>query len=386
MKKINLLLAVMLLTGCSKQAEMLPQEPEKEVVEEVQEDSVVSFMSVGDNLIHGAIYINAYAKYGKYYFEDIYESIRPFVESKDIAYINQETILGGTELGLSHYPMFNSPQEVGEAIVNTGFDWIASSSNHSMDKSEAGILSNLRFWDQYPDVVTTGLNRSEEERITNKYIERNGVKFGILGYTYGTNGISLPDGKDYLVNIYSKERIKEDVERLKGTCDSILISMHWGEEYSTTPSDEQKELAQYIADLGVDVIIGEHPHVIQPMEWVEGKDGNKTLVIYSLGNFLSSQTEAFNMLGGCAAFDIRKDGKTGETSVENVKWYPLVNHYSKGDYNKGTRNYQVILLKDYTDEMARSHGLNPRVGNVITRQYFIEQTEKVMNDDFEIVY
>ena len=146
------------------------------------------------------------------------------------------------------------------------------------------------------------------EQKENKYIVRNGVKFGVLGYTYGTNGISLPSGKEYLVNLINKDRIKEDVERLKGTCDSIIVSIHWGEEYQTKPNAEQKELAKFIANLGVDVIIGEHPHVIQPMDWVERDDGKQTLVIYSLGNFLSSQVTIEGMLGGCAAFDIRKNG------------------------------------------------------------------------------
>ena len=386
MKKIKFLLALLLLVGCTSKP-VDPVEPDEPVVDEVKEDSVVSFMAVGDNLIHGAIYMDAYARHGKYEFNDIYEPITEFVKSYDIAYINQETMLGGTKLGLSHYPMFNSPQEVGEAVVNAGFDWVATSSNHSMDKFEKGIRASIEFWDKYEDVVTTGTNRSEEEAKENKYIVRNGVKFGILGYTYGTNGIDLPKGKSYLVNIYSKDRIKEDVERLKGTCDAILVSMHWGVEYTTKPNAEQKELAQYMADLGVTAIIGEHPHVIQPMEYVTGKDGNETLVIYSLGNFLSSQDTAMGMLGGAASFDVRKNGETGEITLENVKWYPTVTHYNMGgNFNKGTRNYKVYLLKDYTNEMAKNHGLNPRVNYVITRDYFIKQTQKVIGDKFEIVY
>lgn len=386
MKLLKLLLAIFLLAGCSKPnvEEPVVDEP---IVDEVKEDSVVSFMAVGDNLIHGAIYMDAKARHGKYEFRDMYEPVKEFVQSKDIAYINQETMLGGTQLGLSHYPMFNSPQEVGEALVDTGFDWIKTASNHSMDKFEKGILSSLEFWNQYEDVVTVGTNTSFEEQKENKYIVRNDVKFGVLGYTYGTNGISLPSGKEYLVNLIDKDRIKEDVERLKGTCDSILVSIHWGEEYSTTPNAQQKELAQFMADLGVDVIIGEHPHVIQPMDWVTGKDGNETLVIYSLGNFLSSQDTTKGMLGGCAAFDIRKNGETGKITVENVKWYPTMTHYDMGgNYAAGTRNYKVYLLKDYSNEMAKNHGLNPRVNYEITRDYLIQLTEKIMNDKFEIVY
>ncbi len=224
--------------------------------------------------------------------------------------------MGGTELGLSHYPMFNSPQEIGTALVNTGFDWIASSSNHSMDKFEEGIISSENFWEQYPEIVTTGLNRTEEERYQNKFIERNGVKFGVLGYTYGTNGIPLPEGKDYLVNIYSEERLREDVEALQGKCDAILVSMHWGIEYSTIPSEEQRYFAQLLADLGVAVVIGEHPHVIQPMEWVEGKNGNQTLVIYSLGNFMSAQDGDLNMLGGMASWSIRKMARQVQSALK----------------------------------------------------------------------
>ncbi len=386
MKFLKILLTALILAGCSNTNVEDPVIDEP-VIDEVKEDSVVSFMAVGDNLIHGAIYMDAYARHGKYEFRDMYEPVKEFVQSKDIAYINQETPLGGTQLGLSHYPMFNSPQEVGEALVDTGFDWIKTASNHSMDKFEKGILSSLEFWNQYEDIVTVGTNASFEEQKENKYIVRNDVKFGVLGYTYGTNGISLPSGKEYLVNLINKDRIKEDVERLKGTCDSIIVSIHWGEEYQTKPNAEQKELAKFIANLGVDVIIGEHPHVIQPMDWVERDDGKETLVIYSLGNFLSSQVTIEGMLGGCAAFDIRKNGETGEITVENVKWYPTMTHYNMGgNYANGTRHYKVYLLKDYSEELAKNHGLNPKVNYKITRDYLIELTEKIMNDKFEIVY
>lgn len=373
MKFMKLVVAAFLLSACTTKQPVKPEDVPP--VNKVEKDRVVSFMAVGDNLIHNSIYIDAKNRHGKYDFNDMYENIKDFVQSKDVAYINQETILGGTKLELSNYPMFNSPQEVGDALVNTGFDWIASCSNHSMDRFEAGIMATLNFWDKYPDVVTTGLNRSEEEANQLKYIERNGVKIGILGYTYGTNGIDLPEGKEYLVNLYSKDRIKKDVERLKGTCDAIVVSMHWGEEYSTTVSAKQQELAQFMADLGVNAIIGEHPHVIEPMDWVTGKDGHQMLVIYSLGNLLSAQIEPINMLGGCAAFDLRISGMNGKVTVENVKFYPTVNHFIPTQ-----RNFKVYFLKDYTDQLASQHELN------VSRQYFIYKTNEIMNDKFEIIY
>ena len=225
------------------------------------------------------------------------------------------------------------------------------------------------------------MNRTVEERYQDKFIERNGVKFGVLGYTYGTNGIPLPEGKDYLVNIYSEERLREDVEALQGKCDAILVSMHWGIEYSTIPSEEQRYFAQLLADLGVAVVIGEHPHVIQPMEWVEGKNGNQTLVIYSLGNFMSAQDGDLNMLGGMASWSIRKNGETGAISIENVKFYPTVTHFEPV-FTK----FKSYLLKDYTDELASQHGLNGYAGQKITRQLFIDAVNEIMNDQFEIIY
>lgn len=351
------------------------------IKEPIIEDSVVSFMTVGDNLIHGAIYLDAMQRYGEYYFDPIYEPMKEFIQSKDIAYINQETMLGGTELGLSSYPTFNSPQEIGEAIANVGFDWIASSSNHTLDRGREGVIQTANFWDQYEDIVITGIARSFEEMNQPKFIEKNGITFGVLGYTYGTNGIPVPNGEEYLVNLYSKERIEADVKAIEQQCDVILVSMHWGWEYNFFPNEEQKDYAQFLADLGVDVVIGEHPHVIQPMEWVEGKEGNQTLVIYSLGNFLSAQDASENILGGCATFDIRKNGQTNEISVENVKFYPTITHFEQ-DFTQ----FKTYLLKDYSDELASMHGLNHYSGETITRQLFKDLVDYVMNDTFEIVY
>ena len=371
-----------LIFGCTntkEKKESSNKEDEKVVVEE---DKRVSFVAVGDNLIHGGIYYDAAQRNGGVYdFNSMYENTNYITQEADIAFINQETILGGVELGLSSYPTFNSPSEVSEAVVNAGFDWINHASNHTLDRGEKGIINALNTWDKYQDVVVTGIARSEEERNAIKIIERNGIKFGLLSYTYGTNGIPIPEGKEYLVNLIDKEQIIKDVRRLKNECDVMIVNMHWGDEYSNTPNNQQKELAQLLADEGVMVIIGEHPHVIQPMDWVIGKNGNKTLVMYSLGNFLSAQDRTERMLGGMVTWDILKDGKTKEYKIENVEFLPTVTHI-----NKGVRNYKTYVLKDYTDDLAKIHRLNGVDGNVVSRQFFIDYVNNVMGDQFKIVY
>ncbi|MEG0823010.1 MAG: CapA family protein [Erysipelotrichaceae bacterium] len=379
MKKLVALLMLVVLVGCSTSKDKPIEEKKNEVV--AKEDIDVSFMAVGDNLIHNSLYFDAKTDNG-YDFNPMFVPIKPYVEKADIAYINQETILGGTELELSNYPCFNSPQEAGDALVATGFDWINQATNHSLDRGEAGIVSAMNFWDKYPDIVTTGINRNKEEEQKFRYIKRKDINFGLLSYTYGTNGIEEPEGKAYLVNNIDKDQMKKDVEAIKKTCDVIIVSMHWGNEYQTTPSDEQKDIAQYLSDLGVKVIIGSHPHVIQPANYVTSKSGNKTLVIYSLGNFISAQNDTINMLGGMSTFTIHKDGKTNEYSVVDPKFYPTVTHFEANQ-----TNFKTYVLKDYSDELASKHYLNGLNGTgSITKEILTNKCKEIMGDEIRVVY
>ncbi len=381
MKKIILAIIILLLTvGCAKLDNEDILEKEDEIVEEeIKKPIKTSFVAVGDNLIHGGIYLDPLYANNNYDFTPIYENIKPYIKEADIAYINQETMLGGHELGLSGYPMFNSPQEIGDAVVDAGFDWINHATNHTLDKGEVGVIKTLEYWDTKSNILTTGIARSNEEQSEAKIFDRDGVRFGLLAYTYGTNGIPVPSGKEYLVNLIDPVQIEADVKALEGKVDSILVSMHWGTEYSYTPNEQQEETSQLLADLGVDVIIGTHPHVIQPMEWKNGKDGNKTLVIYSLGNFLSAQDVNYRMLGGMANFDIVFDPNTNQTKVEAVTFTPTINYFSSG-----FRNFNIYRLKDYTNEIAKTHGLSSSFD--VSKEYFNAITEQVMGDEFEIIY
>ena len=382
-KLLCVCMALVLLCACGSSTK--DDHGEKQTnTEKTTKDEVVdvTFSAVGDNLIHGAIYYYNNDGNGHYEFKDIYEHTNYLTQNADISYINQETICGGTELGLSHYPSFNGPYEVLDAVNSAGFNWMAASSNHTMDAGTQGILNQLNYMKtHYPNITITGSHASEEDAKKLQIIEIKGVKFGVLGYTYGLNGYMLPEGKEYMIDLIDKDKIKKDVTALKKVSDVVVVSMHWGQEYQFAPNDEQKELAQFLSDLGVDVIIGEHPHVIQPMDYVTGKNGNKTLVIYSLGNFLSAQDQADNMLGGMARFTIQYNKTKKKTTIKDVEFWPTVT-YIGGNF----QSYRTYVLKDYTNELAATHTLTTYYQQDVTREYFINKVNAVMNDKVKIVY
>ncbi len=247
------------------------------------ETKKMSLVAVGDCLIHGGVYIDARVGNNSYDFSGMIENIKPLISDYDLKYYNQETIIGGKALGVSHYPRFNSPEEIGDNMVDLGFNLVSLANNHSLDKDEKGILNSNEYW-KSKNVITAGTYSSWEERNDIKVYEQNGIKYAFLAYTTTTNGLSMPKGKEYLLNVYSEKQAKEDIDKIKDKVDVIIVSMHWGEEYVFDPTEGEKEIAKYLSSLGVNLIIGSHPHVVQPVGYV-----NDTLVIYSLGNFLSGQ-------------------------------------------------------------------------------------------------
>ena len=254
-----------------------------DTTEKVEKTKKMSLVAVGDCLIHGAVYMDARTGNDSYDVSGMIELVGPYISKYDLKYYNQETIIGGKKLGVSHYPRFNSPEEIGDNMVSLGFNLVSLANNHSLDKDEVGILNSNEYW-KTKDVVTAGTYSSSEERNDIKVYEKNGIKYAFLAYTTTTNGISVPKGKEYLVNVYSDEQAKEDIDKIKDKVDVIIVSMHWGEEYVFEPTESQKEIAKYLSGLGVNLIIGSHPHVVEPVGYV-----GDTLVIYSLGNFLSGQ-------------------------------------------------------------------------------------------------
>lgn len=378
MKKIGLLLLCALLAGCSSQSEKKEIETKKK-----EEKTTVSFVGVGDNLIHEMIYKQADAaagemKDGKYDFTPMYAHVKKDIEQADLAYIDQESITGGDDLGISGYPTFNTPAQVASDVAATGFDIVNTANNHCLDKYQEGIDNSSAIWGKQNGIITAGTYTSNKDRDTIRTIKRNGITFSFLAYTYGTNGIEPPNS--YSVAYFDEEQIRKDVAAAKKLSDVVIVSAHWGEENIFAPTEYQKKYAQLFADLDVDVVVGEHPHVIQPVEWVKGKDGNETLVIYSLGNFLNGMLDVNNVLSGMIRFDFVKDMKSKEITIENVKWEPLITHYTgdAADIMNSRKDFAVYKLSDYTDELASKHGLNGYEGQKVTIADLYKRTEKII--------
>lgn len=382
MKRLGVILvSLCLLSACSSNPKDETQ------VQEDPKEKVVSFVGVGDNLIHETIYQDAdklagEVGDGKYDFTPMYEDVKKDIQSADIAFINQETIVGGQELGLSGYPSFNSPTEVASNLETTGFNLVNLATNHSLDKGSSGIKNALNAFDTLKGVTYNGIASSLEEANSIPVFERDGIKFSFLAYTYGTNGIN--PANEYEVSYFDETKIKEEVPKAKAMSDVVIVSAHWGDENTFAPNDFQKQYAQLFADLEVDVVIGTHPHTIHPIEWVKGEGGNETLVVYSLGNFIGGMLEVQNSLSGMVSFDFVQDLETEKISIENVLWTPLFIHFEGNQSNilAERYNYKVYKLENYSDELAQKHVLNGYEGQSVSIDELLNQTRQVIAKEF----
>ncbi|MDG5787851.1 CapA family protein [Evansella sp. AB-P1] len=330
---------------------------EEDEIEEKVEVTSATIAGVGDVLIHRSLYYDAYVE-GEYNFKPMLENTKPYISQADIGFANQETMLGGVELGLSDYPLFNSPTEVGDALQYIGIDVVSIANNHTLDVGEQGVLNAIDYYDSV-GMVYTGGYRSAEDRLEIRTIEANGIIFSFLAYSYGTNGIPVPDGKEYLVNLIDREQINEDIIAAKEVSDVVVLSLHFGNEYEPMPNENQKSLANEFAQTGADIIFGHHPHVLQPMEWIEQEDGRRTFVAYSLGNFISGQEGVEREIGGIAQLEVKKTTKGEEVTIElgDPRFVPVFT------YKHNWRNYKLHILEDIGDDVlmnAQQHYENTK--------------------------
>ena len=382
-KKVHLkklgrfLIAILLLVALGiisyEYADYVLKDEKPEVVEEEEPKKepkyyLANMFMVGDALIHSAVYQDARVN-GGYDFRPMLELIKPISSSYDLVYYNQETILGGTELGLSNYPRFNSPYEVGDAFIDAGFNLVSLATNHTMDKGEIGVTNSVNYWRQHKDrVVYSGQWTSFEDREkeTAEIHEINGITYAFLSYTVWTNGLETPRGKEYLNNVYSDELAASDIARVRDKADVIIVAMHWGTEYSLGVDSQQKHIAQFLADQGVHIIIGAHPHVVEPVEYLN--DG-KTFVIYSLGNFISDQEGNERLTGLMMSLLIRKVVDVDDSVTITIEQPKAELIYTKSYYG-GKRNFKVYPYPQLnTSLLSNYQSLYEKYKGIVSSKY-----------------
>lgn len=310
----------------------------------------VTIGATGDILLHKRVYNKAKQEDGRYDFTEILSEVNPLFKKEHLIIVNQESIIGGKEMGLSDFPHFNSPVEIGYALKDMNVDIAHIANNHTLDHGEKGILKSIENWEKI-GLPYVGAYKSREDQETLRIIHKNGLRICFLSYTRTTGGKKVPKGKEYLLNIYGKTRfaghrdvagLRRLINRIKrrDLADVVVVSIHFGKEYQMLPTAYQKETASNIADAGADVIIGHHPHVLQPPTFLTNSKGESSFVAYSLGNFLSGQKGLYRQIGGYMTIDVEFT-ECGQRINVNKPSMTLtyVDSTDKADY-------KMYLLKD----------------------------------------
>ena len=341
------------------------------------DDGRISFIAAGDNLAHEAVYTFASTlaerneSYdGEYYFEPMYDDIRFTVQKADLAMINQESQICTSPFEASGYPRFATPVNMGQAIMNAGFNIIVMANNHMLDNGDDGIENTVDYWKDKP-VMAIGAYTSENDADQIAIFEEDGFKIAVLAYTDVINHCddyddAVKSSKYAKYSYYNEETAHRQIKKANELADFVIVSMHWGDEDEFEPDASQKQIAHDLAAWGANVIIGHHPHVVQTIEWIE-TDNGKALCVYSLGNFLSTMLYARNMVGMMVSFDIVKNGT--QPYVDNVRVIPTVTNYTDHptkDDLKYRQNVHVYLMENYTEKMATDHGCNSNESKAVT--------------------
>ncbi len=362
---------------CNDQNE---KESEEKKDEESDEPDTIEIVMVGDMLLHTRVEESAMREDGSYDYSSVFMHTKSLIEPADLSIVNEEVIIGGTGLGVSGYPAFNAPFEFADALADCGFDVICHATNHALDKGKKGLLNCLSNWEEkHPEIEVLGIHDSKEDSEEIYIYKKNEIKVAVLNYTYGTNGISLPSDMPYAVDLMNEKKISDDIKKAENKADFTIVCPHWGTEYRLTPDSYQKKWAKLFVNNGADLIIGTHPHVPEPVEWVEDEEtGNKALVYYSLGNYVNwtsgtGSGVSNRMLGLMAKVRLKKD-KDGKVIIKDSDTIPLVCHVESGE-----GRVTVYPLSEYTNELSNN--------NEIVKQdssFSYDYLKKLANDVLKI--
>lgn len=344
----------------------------------------VSIVMVGDILLHTPVEEAAKNADGSYNYDFIFQNVKKEISAADIAIVNQEVIIGGQELGVSGYPAFNAPYPIGDALVTAGFDVVCHGTNHALDKGKKGVVNCYNYWkNTHPEIKVVGINGTDADYTNIDILEKNGIRIAILNYTYGTNGISQPKDMPHAVDMLEEKKVISDLKYAEENADFTIVCPHWGTEYKLEIDKSQEKWTKIFRENGADLVIGTHPHVIEPVEFLQDEAPGITnnhgngdmLVYYSLGNFVnwtssSGKGIANRCLGGMATVTIKKD-KNGETVIKNHGIKALVCHLQSGP-----KGVTVFPLSQYTDEQSLTNEITAQDPS-FSRKYVIDLCNKV---------
>lgn len=329
------------------------------VTEEVFKPTSAKLVAVGDNLMHRSCTLSAKNADGTYDFTKHFANMADIFKAADLAVISQDTVLGGIELGATSTEtgIFNTAVELADGMADAGINVVLAANNHIMDEGSAGLNTMMSYFStKYPNITLLGVNNSREAKDEPVYVETNNIKIAMINYSYGSNQTADLDASPYLLNQYDEDWLSDILKQAREEADFIIAFPFWGEQNNMDYTQEQERQAQFLADNGVDLIIGSYPHVVEPVKWITAENGDRTLVYYSLGNFQSIQNTVENMLGGQANVTISKE--EDGTHISDYSLDFVVTHYEQ---RESSEYYDIVTtypLADYTSDLAARHGMS----------------------------
>lgn len=330
--------------------------------------TTIKFIAGGDALVHSAVRASGLQTDGTYNFDAQFDLIRDILVQYDLKFYNQESMINGTTNYLEKKTglYFNTPTAYGDAALKAGFNLVSLANNHSMDTGVQGVLGSVAYWKKQPNIIFDGLADSVEMRNDYSHLigTINNITYGFLAYTTHTNGNPIPKDKPYLVKVYHEAEVAQDIEKLRPQVDVLIVSMHWGNEYISEPNQQEKEIAQFLANQKVDIIIGNHAHCIQPIDKI-----GKTIVFYSLGNLMSNQ----------GLLTVTNPSRYGQKVTIGALGFLTI---TKTVYPDNTTE---IVIDNVGAELTYTYSSTPGRNEDPNRKYKIIPFSKIKPEDFTIL-
>lgn len=377
-----------LLGGTISESEETLQRAEESLAESTDQPPEAApeykIIMVGDVLLHTPVEESCLQPDGSYDYDSLFSHTKEEISAADLALVNQEVIIGGADLGITGYPSFNADFSLCDSLAGAGFDIICHATNHAMDKGRKGLINCAKYWkENYPQITVLGIHDTADTSTScgaePVILDLPDMKIAVLNYTYGTNGIPLPDDMPYAVDLLDEEQVAADIRRAEELADFTIVCPHWGTEYRLTPDASQEKWTKVFAENGADLVLGTHPHVIEPIEWVTDEErDHEMLVYYSLGNFVNwtsgtGEGVANRMVGGMAEVTITKNDH-GEVEIADYGVKPMISHVTSGP--EGVTTY---FLEDYDAVLAEENEIISQDPD-FSREYCVNLCDSVWGD------